>query len=205
MVEYSLSASAGRLRAIKDALEKDPSLVDSLEPAVMSAALHYSEQPLIQEIVEGNLPQCSHNVLLSKKTGAIIDLTGGQFTGTMQPATYNDLRSFKAALPGRVLHFRECPESEVQEQIERDTSTARTYRPFDPKDWAPHVVENSLSGLDDGTCWETVCRGCLGMPKDKGTLKRCMRCKLVLYCCKECQSHDWKRNRHACGSTKVTK
>ena len=200
MVEYSMieAALGEQTQAITQAMAEDPSFVDSMEPDLR----RLWERPAVQEIVEGNLPHCTHNVLRCRKSGVIIDLTGGQFTGNMQPATYANLDSFKASLPGKVLLFRECPESEVQEQLDRDESTAKRYKPYHPKQWAPQVVTDSIAGQADGKFWETLCRGCLGTPTSfrSCNMKRCGRCKRVLYCCRECQAHDWKRHRSECVS-----
>jgi hypothetical protein len=198
MVEYSMLDCMGdKKRIIARAIEEDPSILE--DPATR----RMWEQPLVQEVIEGNLPHCSHNFLRCKKSGIILDMTGGQFTGTMQPAVYTNLESFKASLPGKVLEVRDCPESEAQDQLGRDASTAERHTPYHPKQWAPQVVTNSIAGISDGKYWETICRGCLGTPRSyrSGILKRCGRCKLVLYCGRDCQVNDWKRHRHECADS----
>ena len=31
---------------------------------------------------------------------------------------------------------------------------------------------------------------------DKGNIKKCARCKMSVYCSKECLAHDWKESKH---------
>ena len=44
----------------------------------------------------------------------------------------------------------------------------------------------------------SFCCVCLGTPKPAEILKRCMRCKAVLYCGKTCQRYDWGRRKAEC-------
>lgn len=45
----------------------------------------------------------------------------------------------------------------------------------------------------------THCANCARGAKLGGKLQRCSRCKLVHYCCRACQSADWKKHRVLCG------
>jgi hypothetical protein len=195
MIEYSPRDTLDD--EVKRHLGNHPSILNELDSALRSMW----ERPIVQEVVEGDLTFCTHNVLRCKKSGLVIDLSGGQFTGTMQPAVYMDAKSFYASLPGKVLEFIECPESAVQGQIARDVNLAQQINPsYHPKEWATCVVASSVAGMDDGKYWETVCRGCLATPCQNigSSLFRCGRCGLVLYCCQDCQRHDWKRHRQEC-------
>ena len=156
------------------------------------------EKPPAQEIIESNLLHTTHQVLKCNKTGVIMDLSGGQFIGSMQPAVFLNLQSFEASIPGEIVHFMEAPEHEIQEQLSRDSSSPHGAKAVKSKVWVPRAVNNAVAGLTDGKYWETICRGCLGTPKNVKKLKRCHRCERVLYCCRACQINDWKRHRKEC-------
>ena len=147
----------------------------------------------VKEIVEGSAVACSHNVLLAS-SGEILDFSGGQFTGTMLPMAYGDAATFKASLPGDVVAFQACSEIEIEEQLNRDRHTATTHKPYEPHNWGSRVASNVCS-LTFGT---SFCCVCLGTPKPAEILKRCMRCKAVLYCGKACQRYDWGRHKAEC-------
>jgi len=59
----------------------------------------------IIEALNGFSSSCSHNVLRCKKTGIIIDITLGQFLGTMKPYIFQDEDQFFRHVPGEVVYF----------------------------------------------------------------------------------------------------
>ena len=115
----------------------------------------------IKEIVESDRAACSHNVLMVQTTegGAILDFSGGQFTGQMLPSSYTNAASFKAALLGEMLAFKLCPEMNIRDQIERDASTASTHTPYHPEQWAPVLASSFLDDFLPSVLGDAELRG----------------------------------------------
>jgi hypothetical protein len=148
---------------------------------------------------------CTHNVLVCHKSGAVIDFCGGQFTGdTDQPHWFPSFDAMVASgtLPGDVLIFEASPQSEIDEQIERDESSARAYLKMTgcndkrPAKFAKRAVENATRG------WDGVCRQCFGTCEN---LFACSRCKEVKYCGKLCQKRAWRKHKHVCAERRPSK
>ena len=74
------------------------------------------------EVVEALMPDglCHHNILKCASTGIVVDLTLGQFTGTMKPSVFPDMKSFGEALPGAIQEVHSSSELSIQQQISRD-------------------------------------------------------------------------------------
>jgi hypothetical protein len=77
------------------------------------------------ELIEAGLRFCSHNALKCRETGVVIDLSIGQFTGTLIPHVFKDENAWTAAIPGQVITVFKTSESDIQGQIERDNAPWR--------------------------------------------------------------------------------
>jgi len=141
---------------------------------------------------------CTHNVLICKTSGSVIDFCGGQFTGNVdQPLWFPTFEAMVASgtLPGDVLHLKTSLLSEIDEQISRDESSARGYLKMTgcndkrPEKFAKLVVSNVMQG------WDGICRQCFGACSNLST---CSRCKSVKYCGRLCQKKAWRKHKHEC-------
>ena len=156
----------------------------------------------VTEIIEAALPMfhdtCYHNVLMSA-SGEIIDFGGGQFTGNMMPCVYADIDCYTEALPGKILCFKPCSDSDIETQFARDCGLGKVYPPLLPNAWAKQVVSNLHSrGFKSTLLGTSFCCACLGTPPKSKKLKHCAKCKNAFYCGKACQMMDWRRHRAEC-------
>ena len=156
----------------------------------------------VTEVIEAALPMsddtCYHNVLVAE-SGNIIDFSGGQFTGNMIPCVYDDVACYAEALPGKILHFEQCSDSDIEDQFQRDCGLGKIYPPLQPNVWAKQVVSNlHLRGFNSTLLGTSFCCACLGTPPKSKKLKHCARCKNAFYCGKACQLMDWRRHRMEC-------
>ena len=152
------------------------------------------------ETVEGYLETVSHNVLVAP-TGEVVDLTGGQFTGAIAPVSYPSFEVYTRAYPGEITHVRDCEESEIAEQLQRDAALSRHTSPVaSPRVWGMKVVlaVHAASKKQGPPPKAAFCMACFGTPslQSPHALRHCARCKTVAYCSLECQRVDW--NRHKC-------
>ncbi|KAJ1415475.1 hypothetical protein B484DRAFT_434729 [Ochromonadaceae sp. CCMP2298] len=123
-----------------------------------------------------------HNILVCTASGVVVDLSGGQFTGSMeQPCAYPDLAAYFASgtLPGKKLEVRRWG-GEVNDQVRRDVDMGSAF--------ATRVAASYTNG------WAGLCRECHGVPE---RLLKCGRCGEVTYCGKLCQERHWRREHCA--------
>eukprot|EP00978_Attheya_sp_CCMP212_P042461 scaffold258989_cov51-Attheya_sp.AAC.1 len=148
-----------------------------------------------QELVESLMGDsfCHHTVLKCALTGVIIDLTLGQFTGTMTPYVFPSLDKFISVLPGDFVHTHPCSEDSIQKQIVRDEAFLKMSPDATPRLFALRVMQ-SLREKKPFCC---KCR-CPSSSK-KVKLMKCSRCKEAKYCSKECQVLHWREaHKNAC-------
>lgn len=131
-------------------------------------------RPELVELLSGdNL--CHRNVLKCSQTGAVVDLTLGQFTGTVTPHGFLSLGSFISVLPGEFFETRLCPRTDIQQQIARDESH----------------VDRSL----DATLQLFALRVIRSLQEKAPFCSKChcppSPCKQALCCSKECQVLSW--------------
>ena len=60
-------------------------------------------------------PHCPHNVLKCRESGVIVDITLGQFLGTMKPYIFKSVDDYFSQIPGEVLYFEKCDEMAIDE------------------------------------------------------------------------------------------
>jgi hypothetical protein len=155
-----------------------------------------------QEMIEAPDPQmiegpsdgaCSHNILLSKKSGTIIDLSIGQFTGEMFPKAHSSWEEFERCLPGAICHKHVCSSEDIEGQYSRDVASVqfRKKSSIHPEVLAQQTVSAIQSS---GSHWAGMCRLCFGVPS-ASVLMKCSRCKAVFYCGTACQKDDWRRHK----------
>ena len=94
------------------------------------------------EALQGWPPHCSHNMLVCRTTGIVVDLAMGQFLGTIEPFVFESMAEFRARLPGQILDTWKISESNIQEQIARDNSARRRQQSPDstPKRFVQRVL-----------------------------------------------------------------
>jgi hypothetical protein len=87
--------------------------------------LEYSRVGPISQLVEmvGTDDYCSHNFLKCKISGIIVDLSLGQFTGTMTPLVFGSTEEYLPANPADVLHVNACPQNAVGEQLKLESAS----------------------------------------------------------------------------------
>ena len=66
----------------------------------------------------------------------------------------------------------------------------------DELEFRKHLL-NQLSEPDSDEDSPSVCGNCM---KEREELRRCLGCKFVRYCSKECQASDWPSHKHLCHS-----
>lgn len=123
-----------------------------------------------------------------RATGCIVDLSMGQFTGTMTPYIFRNWNEFRSVIPGEVVHVHPFPREELGFQLINLTINAHTQPQSpdsDPRRFALRVIQ-SLSEK------KIYCYKCFGVATQKRPLLKCSRCKKALYCSKECQTLHWK-------------
>ncbi|GMI50093.1 hypothetical protein ScalyP_jg6515 [Parmales sp. scaly parma] len=145
----------------------------------------------------------THNILVCRATGAIVDFSAGQFTGVMeQPHYYPSVEAMVSAgaFPGRVLNVAKSPRNQISEQLSRDAELADNpiYRRVIPDKklsrFTRIVTKNMLRGWHVGN--NGICRVCFGA---SSALLTCGQCKQVAYCGTACQKRHWaKEHKHSC-------
>ena len=149
------------------------------------------------EIVEAVLPGsslCSHNMLRCRKTGIIIDITLGQFLGTMKPYIFQDEDQYFSHVPGEIARFYKTTESDINSQVTRDNAPFREVTSPDskPGNFTKRVFRSCQTNKE--FCWN-----CKGISSVGSALKTCTKCKKATYCCRECQILHWKSHKGVCG------
>lgn len=144
----------------------------------------------ISETVEALLAgYCHHTFLKCSATGVILDVSIGQFIGTMEPIIYQDINSFKSMLPGQMIHVFPCTEQSIQGQIARDSAPWRAKKSPDcpPVRFAQRILRSLRENKH--YCWN-----CFGTASHAGnnSFMKCSNCKQALYCSKLCQVLHWK-------------
>ena len=159
----------------------------------------YRELPTEDEQVEAE-HTCSHQFLRCEETGVVVDFSFGQFTGGRDfPhffASVDELEARVRAEGFDFIHSEQCPQDEVVEQMDRDKITARAHRRQVPGKNFDKFAEQAAANMLGG--WENICIECDGTSEN---LKRCARCKAVLYCGVLCQGRHWKREHKKCCGT----
>jgi len=142
----------------------------------------------------------THNILVCKASGAVIDFSAGQFSGKLeQPRFHSSFKVMVAsgAFPTEVLRLEKSPQDQIDVQLQRDVDNIRVHLaalrlPFtNPAEFAALVVKNATQ-----TGWNGICRECFG---SSAKLFRCTRCAAVSYCGPICQKLAWRReHKHEC-------
>ena len=151
------------------------------------------------EIVENLLtspnlpPLCHHNVLKCRESGILIDITLGQFLGTMEPHTFKSVDEYFSQIPGQVLYFEKTGEISIDEQVSRDNAVFRSMLSPDskPANFTKRVFRSCQE--EKTHCWN--CRGCASLGS---SLKRCTKCQHAMYCSRQCQVLHWKAHKQVC-------
>lgn len=145
------------------------------------------------ELVEAGLPFCSHNALKCRETGVVIDLSIGQFTGTLIPHVFKDENEWTAAIPGQVITVFKTSESDIQGQIERDNAPwrARVSPDATPQRFSRRVLQSFEAR-------KQYCCHCLGVASVGCVLKRCSQCQQAYFCSRNRQVLHWKIHKKAC-------
>jgi len=132
-----------------------------------------------------------HNILLSMDEAYFVDMTTGQFDGSMRV----DL----GETPEEILHhprrFEVYPAQAVPLILAEEQLSYKDHaRPEkDPFVYANTVVHEAL---EQG--WKGMCANCLGF---SSSLRYCGKCGCVQYCGEECQKMHWGKGGHGaiCG------
>lgn len=147
---------------------------------------------LVEPLIMDGL--CHHTILKCSATGAIVDMTLGQFTGTVTPRVFKNTASFVSAIPGTRVGLFPCSEESIQQQIARDESLARLSPDAVPRLFALRVIRSLQE--EKTLCWKCLCPP---TSSQRGKLMQCSRCKEATYCSKECQVLSWKEgHKEAC-------
>jgi hypothetical protein len=86
---------------------------------------------------------CPHNFLKCKPSGIVlVDLSLGQFAGTMAPFVLGSIAEYLPLIPGDILQVEACPQSALDQQYERDSTSYRRQASPDsvPRAFAKRVV-----------------------------------------------------------------
>lgn len=67
----------------------------------------------------------------------------------------------------------------------------------------PVFVDNDIQGLYSKKTIYHRCNACEKQEDKNNRFKVCSKCKLVYYCCRECQVGHWKTHKRYCKKTKV--
>jgi hypothetical protein len=126
-----------------------------------------------------------HSILVSDKTGVILDLTMGQITGTMRPAVFTTMDEYKAGFPGQILKVFK-PEDDMGAHVVFEyVEESGVSLDFDKVRFGTRVIQRLLDEE-----FTSFCHLCLGTASDP--MKCCGACKQVYYCSKVCQGMHWK-------------
>lgn len=155
------------------------------------------------EIVESLMPSmggpqhCSHNVLKCRESGVIIDVTLGQFLGTMKPYIFNDVDQFFSQIPGEIVSFCQTSTKAIDEQISRDNAEFRSMVSPDskPARFTTRVFVSYQEGKE--FCWS-----CKGKKSIGSSLNKCSTCQKAVYCGTQCQRLHWKTHKTECAQFK---
>lgn len=152
------------------------------------------------EIVEALMPSmqgtpqcCSHNVLKCRESGVIIDVTLGQFLGTMKPYIFNDNDHFFSQIPGDIVSFRPTSAEAIDEQVTRDNAEFRSEVSPDsmPARFTKRVFVSYQEKKEH--CWN-----CRGSKSIGSSLNKCSACQKAMYCGTKCQRLHWKTHKLEC-------
>jgi len=146
----------------------------------------------IVEIVEAPV-HCSHNVLKCRESGVIVDITLGQFLGTMKPYIFKSVDEYFSQIPGQVLYFEKTNEMAIDEQVSRDNDEGQSKRSPDEK---PANFTKRVFRSCQGE--KTYCWNCRGVASLGSSLKRCTKCQQAMYCSRQCQALHWKIHKQGC-------
>ena len=147
----------------------------------------------IVEAVSEDDPLCSHNFLRCRKTGVIIDITIGQFLGTMKPYIFQDMEELFASIPGEGAKVAKTEKSAIDQQVARDNNnSAGSFSPDAvPERFTKRVFRSIRTNKE--FCWN-----CKGVATARSPLKKCLQCKEARYCCRDCQILHWKNHKTYC-------
>ena len=149
----------------------------------------------VVEALSGYPPHCNHNAIKCHKTGVMIDLSLGQYIGSMSPIVFINEDAFAAAIPGEVGRISPCPKKDIDEQIERDSAAFKSR--VSPDSVPLAFTERLLRSWSES---KQFCGHCFGTASARSTMKRCSRCHTTAYCGKVCQTMHWKNgHKLECG------
>ncbi len=130
-----------------------------------------------------------HNVLVCKESGCVIDFSIGQFTGKInEQYIYPDIESICNMFSTPVSHGK-CSSSLIEVQNNRDQMLSDWHKTPPPLKLSRIAVQRMLNG------WSSICRGCYGTSLK---LKKCSKCKTVMFCGVKCQKRKWAEHRPTC-------
>lgn len=153
------------------------------------------------EIVEALMPngECTHNVLKCRRNGILLDITLGQFLGTMSTYIFEDTDSYLSIFPGTVLSFHPTNDLAIAEQLSRDNAT---FRGMTSPDSVPaKFTKRVICSIREK---KRYCYKCRGLASIGSKLMRCARCQKVDYCSRDCQVLDWKMHKNTCTPQKCS-
>mmetsp|Transcript_16242 Transcript_16242/g.23920 ORF Transcript_16242/g.23920 Transcript_16242/m.23920 type:complete len:315 (-) Transcript_16242:91-1035(-) len=155
----------------------------------------YTKKEPIQPLIwfEGYRPHCSHNFMKCKESGIIVDCTLGQFLGTMKPYIFSDMDKFLTQVPGEVLYYSKTNQSDIDQQVGRDSAGFRSLI-------SPDSTPNRFTKRVLRSCHQKkeYCINCKGISSIGSNLKTCTGCKVAKYCSRDCQELDWRSHKLVC-------
>ena len=152
-----------------------------------------SRVDMVEALLPSPEPHCSHNVLKCRESGVLVDITLGQFLGTMKPYIFKSVDDYFSQIPGQVLYFQKTDEMSIDEQVIRDNAAYRSKISPDakPANFTKRVFR-SCQG-EKKYCWN--CRGGASLGS---SLKRCTKCQQAMYCSRQCQVLHRKSHKEGC-------
>ena len=159
---------------------------------VLKKSLFEAPRTEVIEALSGNPLHCSHNVLRCLKSGIIIDITMGEFLGTMKPYIFNNTKQFFSLVPGKIIYFEKTSENDINEQITRDNAVYR--KEISPDSIPALFSKRVLQSMQDK---KEYCWNCKGSKSIASLLNMCV-CKKAMYCSKQCQILHWKTHKIVC-------
>jgi len=118
---------------------------------------------------------CCYDVIVLEDR-SILDLTIGQYNGTVGNFWYRSMEDWAKEIPGSLIGFTNLSEWDVQ-------FTNKEYR---------EIRSKILKDKNDIT---NICASCFIYKYDMPT---CTRCQRVYYCCKDCQKAHWITHKRSC-------
>jgi hypothetical protein len=158
---------------------------------VLKKSLFEAPRTEVIEALDGNPLHCSHDVLRCLKSGIIIDITIGEFLGTMKPYIFSNTKQLFSLIPGKILYFKKTSENHIDEQLTRDNAACR--KEISPDSTPALFSKRVLQSMQDKK--KDYCWNCKGTESITSVLKKCESTK-ALYCSKQCQILHWKTSKN---------